>query len=147
MKVGFTGTQDGMTTAQKQFVYDEVMMLSPGEAHHGCCVGADHEFDQLLDQTWVETVIGHPPLNTSKMALCNCDIFREPEEYLVRNKAIVNETDYLIAAPKGPEQLRSGTWSTVRYARQLGRPIAIIWPDGSRWYEEATSLPSTPNVG
>jgi len=130
MKVGFTGTQDGMTNLQKQLTFDEVMMLDPDEAHHGCCVGADFEFDGLLDFTSVETVIGHPPIKTFKMARCNCDIFRDAKDYLDRNKDIVTETNWLIAAPKGPEELRSGTWSTVRYARRLGKPITIIWPNG-----------------
>lgn len=140
MRIGFTGTQDGMTVPQRQFVYDEVMMLRPSEAHHGCCVGADFEFDRLLDATWVDTVIGHPPINTTKMAAdCHCDGFRDPFPYLVRNRHIVDETNWLIAAPKGPEEQRSGTWSTVRYARRLGRPVTIVWPDGNITRERTPS--------
>lgn len=132
MRVGFTGTQEGMTSLQRQFVYDEVMAMLPAEAHHGCCIGADYEFDRLLGATWVKAVVGHPPSNTVKMASdCHCDAFRDPLPYLARNRNIVDETDWLIAAPKGPEVQRSGTWSTVRYARRLGRPVTIVWPDGN----------------
>jgi len=46
-------------------------------------------------------------------------------------QGIVRETELLIAAPaEFSEQHRSGTWSTVRYARRLGRPVQIIGPDG-----------------
>lgn len=142
MRVGFTGTQEGMTAWQKQFVYDEVMMLNPDEAHHGCCIGADYEFHTLLDQSYVPTVHGHPPINTSKMAECDCDVMHDPKEYLARNKDIVEAGDWLIAAPKGPEELRSGTWSTVRYARKLGKPVTIVWPDGSVVREREPSPPT-----
>jgi hypothetical protein len=49
-----------------------------------------------------------------------------------RNHDIVDETELLIACPgELAEAVRSGTWATVRYARKLGRPIVIFWPDGS----------------
>jgi hypothetical protein len=51
--------------------------------------------------------------------------------YLSRNKDIVLETELLIATPgEEEEQIRSGTWSTVRYARSLKRMINIVLPDG-----------------
>jgi hypothetical protein len=37
----------------------------------------------------------------------------------------------LAACPKGPEERRSGTWATVRYARKTGKPVVIFWPDGT----------------
>jgi predicted Rossmann fold nucleotide-binding protein DprA/Smf involved in DNA uptake len=55
---------------------------------------------------------------------------REPLPYLERNHAIVNESDFLIAAPDGPETLRSGTWATVRYARKVGKRVLVIMPNG-----------------
>ena len=42
-----------------------------------------------------------------------------------------DETDMLVACPKGPEEVRSGTWSTVRFARKRGKRIVIIMPDGT----------------
>lgn len=130
MRVGFTGTQEGMSQWQAQFVFDEMMMLAPLEAHHGCCVGADAEFHDMLGYSHAK-VHGHPPLNTSKMARCHCDVMHPAKDYLVRNHDIVDACEWLIAAPKGPEEQRSGTWATVRYARKVGRPISIVWPDGN----------------
>lgn len=37
----------------------------------------------------------------------------------------------LAGAPEDdPKSQRSGTWMTVRYAMQVGRPVAICYPDG-----------------
>lgn len=130
MRIGFTGTQEGMTEMQAQFVFGELMMLVVTEAHHGWCIGADAQFHEMLPWTHA-TIHGHPPLNTSKMAdlAFPPDVAHEAKEYLVRNRDIVDATEWLIAAPRGDEELRSGTWSTVRYARKLGRPVSIIMPD------------------
>jgi hypothetical protein len=35
-----------------------------------------------------------------------------------------------LACPRGyTEELRSGTWATIRYARKTGVPYVIIFPD------------------
>jgi hypothetical protein len=49
-------------------------------------------------------------------------------EYLQRNRDIVDATDVLLAAPDGPERVRSGTWSTVRYAYRAGRGVLLVMP-------------------
>lgn len=56
---------------------------------------------------------------------------REPLPYLARNCVIVDEADILLACPKGPEEQRSGTWATVRYARKQNKRIVIVYPDGT----------------
>ena len=38
------------------------------------------------------------------------------------------------------EQLRSGTWATVRHARKLKRPIVIINPDGTLLLERVPEV-------
>ena len=45
---------------------------------------------------------------------------------------LVDACEVLLATPKGPEKLRSGTWATVRYARKVGKRIVIIEPDGKQ---------------
>lgn len=129
MRLGFTGTQEGMTDWQAQFVFNEMMDLGPTEAHHGLCIGADAQFHDMLGYSQAQ-VHGHPPINTSKIAECDCDVLYTARDYLDRNRDIVDATEWLIAAPKGPEG-RGGTWYTVRYARRIGRPVTIVMPDAS----------------
>ena len=51
-----------------------------------------------------------------------------PKPYLDRNRDIVDACEVLLATPDGPERLRSGTWSTVRYARKIGKPVEVRLP-------------------
>lgn len=131
MHIGFTGTQEGMTVAQFSSL-EEFMEDNPhfSVAHHGDCIGADAEFHTLCieNRLWI---VGHPPINESKRAFCPFDEIREPKEYLDRNKDIVDEARFMIVAPKGPEELRSGTWSTARYAKKKNIHGLIFWPDGT----------------
>ncbi len=137
MKIGFTGTQVGMTKRQRM----AFCMLIAGhsidhdsalEFHHGDCIGADAQAHEVVDRLGHKIVI-HPPLDIRKAANCvGDDVWAlVPQLYLTRNKDIVDATELLIAAPKGPEELRSGTWSTVRYARRQGKQLQIIMPDGA----------------
>jgi hypothetical protein len=62
-----------------------------------------------------------------------------PKPPLVRNEVIERETGLLLAAPgEVIEQHRSGTWSTVRFARKMGRAIWIVRPDGTIICERGT---------
>lgn len=128
MKVGFTGTQKGMSARQVREFLVVLEDLKPKEFHHGDCIGADSEAHELVRKYFPKVAIHiHPPLNMNKRGW-NMDAKRiyDSKEYLQRNKDIVNQTDVLVAAPAGPETLRSGTWSTVRYARRLGKPRRIL---------------------
>lgn len=156
--VGFTATQRGLTKAQNDVLHD-MMMEAFGrvrEAHHGDCIGGDQQIDAMLDLYNIDTVI-HPPTINTKRAWCarhwamrmkfgemlggkppNRNKVTElpPRPYLTRNHDIVRVSRVLIAAPgEMTEQLRSGTWATVRYARKLGRTIRLIMPDGSKRIE------------
>lgn len=135
MNVGFTGTQDGTTSEQHATLCWLVRELEITEWHHGCCIGADAESVEVI-QAWAPKarLVAHPPLNRgkiSRLAIADSPIRRAPKPYLTRNRDIVLETDVLLACPKGPEELRSGTWATVRYARKQGKRIVIIYPDGT----------------
>ena len=132
MRVGFTGTQDGMTMSQRVTLIKELLMVSTnGEFNHGDCIGADAEA-HIEARELGFFITKHPPKNTSKQAFCVVDKTLVPKDYIERNHDIVDATEMLIATPKGmQEELRSGTWATVRYARKLHRPIIIIWPNGT----------------
>lgn len=141
LSLGYTGSRDGMTRAQMISVYWHISHLllihdnDPGEltfnAHHGDCTGGDAEFHVIATVLGCHTV-AHPPLNTVRRAWCKADEIRVPKDYLSRDWDLVNETHGLAAAPKSaaPDP-HSGTWTTIKYALQLGRPVTVILPDGT----------------
>ncbi len=131
--VGFTGTQEGMTPAQVATLYSLLRNYSPEEFHHGDCIGADAQAHEEARRTKSPPrIVCHPPIYKVKRAYCECDEYYEEEEYLQRNRNIVDSCFLLIAAPKEfDEQRRSGTWSTVRYAKKTGKQFLIILPDGT----------------
>jgi hypothetical protein len=140
MKLGFTGTREGMTDAQKVSVLELIKRLNPTEAHHGDCIGADKEFFELCEvvsRSRVEEIwtVAHPPKNDRLRAYTDSHAIREPKDYMPRNIDIVDECDELIAAPKQdvkPVNLKgSGTWQTEDYAERKPRKVYIVWPDGS----------------
>lgn len=131
MRVGFTGTQQGMTEAQKRTVQNLLVDWRATELHHGDCIGADAQAHAIAKSLKLRVVL-HPPTYMSKRAFCVADEERQPLPYLDRNGEIVLETERLIAAPKEyEEQLRSGTWATVRRARKQRRHHAIVLPNGN----------------
>lgn len=128
---GFTGTQKGMTEAQKRVF--KKLLKGAHTLHHGDCVGADAQAHALAREVDVDIqIVLHPPSNPDKRAWCGADFYHDVKPYLDRNKDIVNYCQILIATPETrEEQLRSGTWSTVRYARKRNKSVVIIYPDGS----------------
>jgi len=136
-KLGLTGTAKGMTRTQKAVF--RAVITTPGwyaavsEFHHGDCIGSDEEGHKFFreDRPTVQ-IIGHPPIVNRFRAFTECDREWTPKDYIPRNHDIVDEIERLVATPKGfKEELRSGTWATLRYARKLGKRFLIIWPDGA----------------
>lgn len=142
MRIGFTGTREGMTPNQRSQFWSFILRFPPDLFRHGVCVGADSQAVNIVRQlTPRPKIFGHfgdIPGMTCDIATGWCDDTAPPEPCLVRNRHIVDGSDMLIACPKGPEERRSGTWATVRYARKQGKRILIIWPDGTIT-EEPTS--------
>jgi hypothetical protein len=135
MNIGFTGTQHGMTEAQKVEFATLLYDLPGGRVLHGGCIGADEDADRIANDLGFITHV-YPGVTTKGEALKR-GMFKAarvfPEKfYLTRNRDIVKNCDMLIATPDGPERLRSGTWSTVRLAKSLGKPGWIIHPNGSK---------------
>ena len=125
---GFTGTRHGMTERQK---IELAKLLQGAQAlHHGDCVGSDQEAHNLAKALGIWTV-GHPPEDSKLRAHCDVDELRDPLPYLERDENIVKETDALIATPHTmQEMIRSGTWTTIRYAIQHDKWATIIYPNG-----------------
>ena len=127
--VGFTGTQSGMSDRQLKAASVIVGTLSmrPWVLHHGDCIGADADMHSMA-VGHAKTVI-HPPSNPAKRAYCEADEVLPALPYLKRNRAIVDACDILVATPKSlQEEVRSGTWATVRYARKLKVPVILLDP-------------------
>ncbi len=137
MIVGFTGTQKGMTDPQKKSFRKLLINIQPESFSQGCCTGADYDATKIAYELGIPCV-AHPPINQSKVHYHVGYIkVHERKEYLDRNRDIANESELLIACPSSEqEELRSGTWSTIRYGRKSKRYIIIILPDGSTKTED-----------
>ena len=126
MKVGFTGTQVGMSDSQKEKLEVLLKGLNITEFHHGDCIGADAEAHEIANDLGLRIVI-HPPTNSSKRAYCIPNVLLDRKPYIERNHDIVDSCDLLVATPKSAnEELRSGTWATIRYARKVNREVRIL---------------------
>src|SRR3974377_1689794 len=118
MKVGFTGTQQGMSRLQLTDFEGWVMGREIAEFHHGDCIGADADAVMIVRTIQPNAkIVCHPPTNESKRAFVESDVYLPPKEYLDRNRDIVDAVHQMVACPKGVhEEQRSGTWATIRYA-------------------------------
>jgi hypothetical protein len=131
IQCAFTGTRRGMTAAQWAKFLDVLAGLAPQWFHHGDCVGADAQAHSAAVR--VCEIHIHPCTIAAKRAWCaGAHLMSIPLPPLDRNKMMVDDCEALIATPRlMVEELRSGTWSTIRYARKCRKPVHIIWPDGS----------------
>lgn len=119
MVIGFTGTRKGMSPTQRRQFRDVMDWLiagcsarrEPSVFHHGAAVGADIEAAAVVAELWPDVRIIPNPAGGDPLG---------------RNKRIAMSS-VLIAAPSGDrEQLRSGTWATIRYARANNRPVVAL---------------------
>ena len=141
--VGFTGTRTGLTEPQLKALRQWLESHPPTEVHHGNCVGADEQFAKaVVDMAPLNAELPYEvahPTTFTKLQIRNgwADEYRTPLPPLERNKKIVAAVDVLVAGPSGPETLRSGTWATVRACRKAGKPVVIVWPNGTITEENA----------
>lgn len=137
--VGVTASRYGLTSKQRAYLRSRLAELITEhgkegvELHHGWCVGGDEQACVIAGQMGVR-LVAHPAsgVDARWMSGLLVDEVRAARPPLIRNRHIVNETELLLAFPRQPvEQLRSGTWSTVRYARLLEGPREVVLPDGT----------------
>lgn len=136
-KVGFTGTSKGASPAQLKELEEKLVALKADgfdELHHGACIGADEQCAIIAKRLGFR-LVAH--LGTSKdptnmlyrSEFTGNDELREAKPFIPRDKDIVNETERMLATPLTRAEItRSGTWTTVRYARKQGKPIDLILP-------------------
>lgn len=135
-RIGFTGTQDGMTDKQKaafrKYLQAAKKKFPVVEFHHGDCIGADADAHTIaVEELGVDAIWIHPPRYAAKRAFCKSPHILPEDDYLDRNRTIVSVTNALIATPKEMiEKFRgSGTWMTIREARdRQKKPHKILEP-------------------
>ncbi len=127
-----------MTPEQKAQVRDALLLYrqwGAREFHYGLCIGADEQAAAIAKEIGY-TVIAHPGFNPKNP---DTRLFRSdfdlndvvlPEKaFIKRDHDIVDAVEQMIATPLSwEEEIRSGTWTTVRYARKKKKPINICYP-------------------
>lgn len=128
MKIGFTGTRQGMSQNQKEQFVLKLFELGLTEFHHGDCKGADAEAHDIVREFFPEVyIIVHPPEIAYTQAFKEGDEHRAPKAYIKRDRDIVDETEYLLGAPLTTEEVwRSGSWTTIRHARKTNKPHTVL---------------------
>lgn len=134
----FSGTRKGMTTAQHKALQGHLDVLRSTVGlvaiHHGGCKGADTELHAIARDLQLMVEV-HPGDAKQAHGWHGARVWTV-EPYLVRNRTMVDASDMLLAVPETfIEFSRSGTWSTVRYARKASKPVLVIYPDGSGKWE------------
>jgi hypothetical protein len=133
IEVGVTATRRGLNSHQLGNIYRWILADKKRirKLHHGMCVGGDEEINDAARSLGIYTV-GHPPTDTRYLSTCVVDEEWEPEEYLTRNRIIVNNTSELLVAPyqdEHPASIRgSGTWYTHDYAKDQKHRVVVFWP-------------------
>ena len=131
MKIGITGTREGMNEHQFTLVQKFLSQhyTEGAEFHHGDCVGVDAEAAVLAKELGYK-IVSHPgPSVDGLRAFVECDESREPTSHFKRNRTIVDSCDILLVVPLHNEhQSRGGTWYTYDYAVKKNRPYTVIWP-------------------
>lgn len=145
MIVGFTGTRQEITAEQTDEILDFVISRSPHRFLHGGAIGSDQLLHEMIlhQPASIATAIEIYPASQQRHRYWegqkhiafysgrDC-IVHPPIPPLTRNRIIAERCDWLLACPAtSEEELRSGTWTTVRYARHAKKPISIVCPNGS----------------
>jgi hypothetical protein len=140
MNVGFTGTRDGMTELQHHALRKILRYFGDNRDnsfHFGLCLGADEEAALAAKRLGYSTV-AYPSTDSKQTSNFTPDIYaQEPKYPTKRNPDIVRASELMIATPgQFFEIVRSGTWATIREARDRQKKrLVIVWPDGSEsWY-------------
>lgn len=131
--ISFTGTRKGMNEIQKELFSQILDEISPSKFVHGDCVGADEDAHNIVVNKGIDDIAKRPCTFDNMRAFTKEGVcVAKPEYALDRNKKIVDDGELLIATPgENKEVMRSGTWSTIRYAKKVNKPVIIIYPNGT----------------
>lgn len=129
MKLGFTGSREGMSEKQKHLFLEYILHHQIEEFHHGDCVGSDKEAFLIMKKNKTCKIIGHPPIKNNLRAYCASDYIMTPKDYLTRDRDIVDMCDIIIGTPKDNFG-KGGTWYTLDYAISNKKQVLIIHRTG-----------------
>ena len=131
MKVGITGTRNGLSDQQLIFVRTHIPWKEIKEMHTGDCIGVDEQLFHHGAAAGIKQ-IGHPPIKDDVRAFCSFDVERELKNYFARNRDIVDESEVLYGFPPTEEDAgKGGTWYTINYGRKVDKPVYIVTPSGN----------------
>lgn len=173
--VFFTGTREGMTFDQFEALREWLFARDVVSAHHGLCVGADHQFHEIVwsmrDDKGIPLVVGWPadvPGDLTVLGKVSCDVVKVKRPPLARNKEMSLHAAYFaklretkgdgpevvcVACPREPEPPangRGGTWHAIRQFRSAGVPVTVITPNGRAYderREEGRARSGSPDEG
>jgi hypothetical protein len=147
-RLGFVGVRRGLTLDQFQAV-SRIVVAQRGRgsltgievAHRSNNGWAGADFSRIT--RWMKSVpklVLHdcggpepetPSLSAESMASW-ADFTIEATSVPPWNREIVDESDVLLACPPiAEEEIRSRTWATIRYARNAGKYVVVVYPDGT----------------
>lgn len=134
MNLGFTGTRNGMSDAQAAVF--EGMLTDVSVFRHGSCQGADVEAARIIRKVYGQKVkiiaLPGPDDDHYRQDSGVDDEVLPGRTHFARNRAIVAGSDMMIATPAANTwQERGGTFYTANYSIKVGKPLIVIWPDGS----------------
>ena len=142
-KVAFTGTRWCMTPRQRGQVRRMLLELAGDDVtfHHGGDQGADFEFHNAVFEETSSRIVVHRGCDKQWRHPRAMPTVYHPRihwhqwlPYLKRNINILTldqQAGLLIAATKtAEEQRRSGTWYTIRRAREQRIQVRQVLPDG-----------------
>jgi hypothetical protein len=136
--IAFTGTSRLQNPAKAHaLIYETILALAltarVDEFHSGGAYGADTKAAIIAHALYPEAAhILHVPYgcywNERLTDLVKFDEVRYiTDGYMKRNDSLVASASRLIAFPKtADEELRSGTWATIRRARKAGVPVLMF---------------------
>lgn len=135
MVVGVTGTRNGPTPQQHDAMRLFLRGMPIERLVHGAAPGVDTFAHDIVRTFHGQIPIELHPSNLSYRSSLltfpsgNCEIYPELPP-LERNRNIVNRIHGLLAVPATDKEANSGTWSTVRYAREIGCPVYVVRQNG-----------------
>ena len=144
LSIAFTGTREGMSDYQKaafRMHMTQIMWANKDrfiDFHHGGCIGADEDAHTILleirqheglEMVGIEVHPAKVPKRLQAQLHTGVCVLHKPKPPLKRNMDMVKECDVLIACPKEDHEVqRSGTWTTVRYAKKYNKEVIVIGP-------------------